>query len=164
MTFMKNSPVSLQESSSADFAQVRLIATDMDGTLTDRGQFTPALLRSLTALAEADIPYDRLIEMDQINPEFPQIDMAIVLGANDVINPAAIHERAFADGQRVERGEILFKIDARSPEAALAQATRGAGSRSERRRFSPRTRSWCAARAAMTRMRRSAIQRNTDMM
>jgi hypothetical protein len=56
MTFMKNSPVSLQESSSLDFAQVRLIATDMDGTLTDRGQFTPALLRSLTALAAADIP------------------------------------------------------------------------------------------------------------
>lgn len=56
MTFMKNSPVSLQESSSTAFAPVRLIATDMDGTLTDRGQFTPALLRSLTVLAAADLP------------------------------------------------------------------------------------------------------------
>jgi len=52
---MKNSPISLQESSSTEFAQVRLVATDVDGTLTDRGQFTPALLRSLTALADAGI-------------------------------------------------------------------------------------------------------------
>jgi H+-translocating NAD(P) transhydrogenase subunit beta len=40
-------------------------------------------------LAEADIPYDNLIEMDEINPEMPQVDIAIVIGANDVVNPAA---------------------------------------------------------------------------
>ena len=40
-------------------------------------------------LAEADIPYDNLIEMDEINPEMPQVDVAIVIGANDVVNPAA---------------------------------------------------------------------------
>src|ERR1700704_1458231 len=40
-------------------------------------------------LAEADIPYDRLIEMDEINGEFPQTDVALVIGANDVTNPAA---------------------------------------------------------------------------
>jgi NAD(P) transhydrogenase subunit beta len=40
-------------------------------------------------LAEADIPYDRLIEMDDINPEMPQIGVALVIGANDVVNPAA---------------------------------------------------------------------------
>ena len=40
-------------------------------------------------LAEAEIPYDRLIEMDEINPELPQADVALVIGANDVVNPAA---------------------------------------------------------------------------
>ena len=40
-------------------------------------------------LAEADVPYDRLIEMDEINPEFPRTDVALVVGANDVVNPAA---------------------------------------------------------------------------
>ncbi len=40
-------------------------------------------------LAEAEVPYDKLIEMDNINPEFSQTDVTIVLGANDVTNPAA---------------------------------------------------------------------------
>jgi NAD(P) transhydrogenase subunit beta len=40
-------------------------------------------------LAEADVPYDRLIEMDEINPQFPETDVALVLGANDVVNPSA---------------------------------------------------------------------------
>ena len=45
-------------------------------------------------LAEAEIPYDRLIEMDDINPEMGQVDVALVVGANDVVNPAARHDKA----------------------------------------------------------------------
>jgi NAD(P) transhydrogenase subunit beta len=44
-------------------------------------------------LAEADVPYDRLIEMDDINPEFPRTDVVLVVGANDVVNPAARTEK-----------------------------------------------------------------------
>jgi NAD(P) transhydrogenase subunit beta len=40
-------------------------------------------------LAEADVPYEQLREMDEINPEMPQTDVALVIGANDVTNPAA---------------------------------------------------------------------------
>jgi len=40
-------------------------------------------------LAEADVPYEQLREMDEINPEMPQTDVAVVIGANDVTNPAA---------------------------------------------------------------------------
>jgi NAD(P) transhydrogenase subunit beta len=40
-------------------------------------------------LAEANVPYDQLYEMDEINPDFPQTDVALVIGANDVTNPAA---------------------------------------------------------------------------
>ncbi len=44
-------------------------------------------------LAEADIPYTDLVEMDEINPEMPQADVALVVGANDVVNPAARNDR-----------------------------------------------------------------------
>ncbi|HLM35272.1 MAG TPA: NAD(P)(+) transhydrogenase (Re/Si-specific) subunit beta [Gaiellaceae bacterium] len=40
-------------------------------------------------LAEANVPYPALKEMDEVNPEFPQTDVALVIGANDVVNPAA---------------------------------------------------------------------------
>jgi NAD(P) transhydrogenase subunit beta len=40
-------------------------------------------------LAEADVPYPQLFEMDDINPEFPRTDVSLVIGANDVVNPAA---------------------------------------------------------------------------
>jgi NAD(P) transhydrogenase subunit beta len=40
-------------------------------------------------LAEADVSYDQLLEMDEINPRMENVDVAIVIGANDVVNPAA---------------------------------------------------------------------------
>jgi NAD(P) transhydrogenase subunit beta len=40
-------------------------------------------------LAEANVPYEQLKEMDEVNPEFPRTDVALVVGANDVVNPAA---------------------------------------------------------------------------
>jgi NAD(P) transhydrogenase subunit beta len=49
-------------------------------------------------LAEADIPYDKLIEMEEANAEMPQADVALVIGANDVTNPAA----------RTDRGSPIF--------------------------------------------------------
>jgi NAD(P) transhydrogenase subunit beta len=45
-------------------------------------------------LAEADVPYEALKEMDEINPDFPTTDVALVIGANDVTNPAARHDKA----------------------------------------------------------------------
>ncbi|HUN82204.1 MAG TPA: NAD(P)(+) transhydrogenase (Re/Si-specific) subunit beta, partial [Phycisphaerae bacterium] len=45
-------------------------------------------------LAEADIPYDKLMEMDDVNSDMPQTDVALVIGANDVTNPAARHDKS----------------------------------------------------------------------
>jgi NAD(P) transhydrogenase subunit beta len=45
-------------------------------------------------LAEAEIPYDKLIEMDEINPEMPRTDVCVVVGANDVVNPAARSDKS----------------------------------------------------------------------
>ncbi|MBK7763032.1 MAG: NAD(P)(+) transhydrogenase (Re/Si-specific) subunit beta [Bacteroidetes bacterium] len=45
-------------------------------------------------LAEADVPYEKLLEMEEINPEFANTDVVIILGANDVVNPAAKNDPA----------------------------------------------------------------------
>ncbi|HVO73058.1 MAG TPA: NAD(P)(+) transhydrogenase (Re/Si-specific) subunit beta [Ignavibacteriaceae bacterium] len=45
-------------------------------------------------LAEANIPYEKLVEMDDINPDMAQVDVALVVGANDVVNPAARHDNS----------------------------------------------------------------------
>jgi NAD(P) transhydrogenase subunit beta len=45
-------------------------------------------------LAEADIPYDHVLEMDEVNPEFQSADVALVVGANDVVNPAAKEDKS----------------------------------------------------------------------
>jgi NAD(P) transhydrogenase subunit beta len=45
-------------------------------------------------LAEANVPYEQLLDMDEINDDFPQVDVVLVLGANDVVNPAARHNQS----------------------------------------------------------------------
>jgi NAD(P) transhydrogenase subunit beta len=45
-------------------------------------------------LAEANVPYDQLIEMDDINPRMDSIDVCVVIGANDVVNPAALNDES----------------------------------------------------------------------
>ena len=45
-------------------------------------------------LAEADVPYDQLYDMEQINPEFDRTDVSVIIGANDVVNPAARHDKS----------------------------------------------------------------------
>jgi NAD(P) transhydrogenase subunit beta len=45
-------------------------------------------------LAEAEVPYEKLVEMDDINPNMPNTDVVVVIGANDVVNPAALDDPA----------------------------------------------------------------------
>jgi len=45
-------------------------------------------------LAEADVPYEQLYDLDEINASFPETDVVLVIGANDVVNPAARYDKA----------------------------------------------------------------------
>src|SRR5690606_15151798 len=57
-------------------------------------------------LAEANIPYDQLKEMDEINPTFSQVDVVLIIGANDVVNPSAR-----TDPSSPIFGMPIFKVD-----------------------------------------------------
>lgn len=79
-------------------AQAQHAVRDLTKTLNDRGVHVEFGIHPVAGrmpghmnvlLAEAEIDYELLIEMDQINPTFAQTDVAIVLGANDVVNPVA---------------------------------------------------------------------------
>ena len=61
-------------------------------------------------LAEADVDYDALVEMEKINPDFPQTDVALIFGACDVVNPAAIA----AEGTPISGMPILLAHEAKS--------------------------------------------------
>jgi NAD(P) transhydrogenase subunit beta len=57
-------------------------------------------------LAEADIPYDKLYDMEDINDDFDETDVVIVVGANDVVNPVARE-----DGQNAISGMPILNVD-----------------------------------------------------
>ncbi len=64
-------------------------------------------------LAEADVPYEELVEMSEINPQFPETDVALVLGANDVVNPLAREPGSAISGMPildVDRARHVFVI------------------------------------------------------
>jgi len=79
-------------------AQAQHAVNDLMSLLEDRGVTVEFAIHPVAGrmpghmnvlLAEADVPYDKLIEMDDINPQMGQVDVAIVLGANDTVNPVA---------------------------------------------------------------------------
>ena len=64
-------------------------------------------------LAEADVPYDKLKEMDDINGEFGRTDVALVIGANDVTNPAARTDARLADLRHADPQRRQGRLDHR---------------------------------------------------
>ena len=72
-------------------------------------------------LAEADVPYEQLLEMDTINPEFPRTDVVIVLGANDVVNPDAKN-----DAQSPLYGMPVLEVD-QARQVFVVKRSLGAG-------------------------------------
>jgi NAD(P) transhydrogenase subunit beta len=84
-------------------AQAQHAVSDLTRTLQKRGVDVKFAIHPVAGrmpghmnvlLAEANIPYDMLYEMDRINPYFPEADVALVIGANDVTNPAARNNKA----------------------------------------------------------------------
>jgi len=79
-------------------AQAQHICHELDKVLEEKGVEVKYAIHPVAGrmpghmnvlLAEADVPYDKLIESDEINPDLPNTDVLIVIGANDVVNPAA---------------------------------------------------------------------------
>ncbi|MBN2272780.1 MAG: NAD(P)(+) transhydrogenase (Re/Si-specific) subunit beta [Bacteroidales bacterium] len=82
-------------------AQAQHICSELDEMLTNRGVDVKYAIHPVAGrmpghmnvlLAEADVPYEKLVEMENINPAMPNVDVAVVIGANDVVNPAALDD------------------------------------------------------------------------
>jgi NAD(P) transhydrogenase subunit beta len=82
-------------------AQAQHICSEMDQLLEANGVEVKYAIHPVAGrmpghmnvlLAEADVPYEKLVEMDEINPDMAKTDVVVVIGANDVVNPAAIDD------------------------------------------------------------------------
>ena len=82
-------------------AQAQHVLRELADELKERGVDTSYAIHPVAGrmpghmnvlLAEANVPYDELYDMDEINPRFERTDVAVVVGANDVVNPAARHD------------------------------------------------------------------------
>ena len=84
-------------------AQAQHLCHDLDKMLSERGVDVTYAIHPVAGrmpghmnvlMAEADVPYEKLIELEDINPEMQNVDVAVVIGANDVVNPAALDDPA----------------------------------------------------------------------
>ncbi len=82
-------------------AQAQHICSEMDELLESNGVEVKYAIHPVAGrmpghmnvlLAEADVPYEKLVEMDEINPEMSKTDVVLIIGANDVVNPAALDD------------------------------------------------------------------------
>ena len=104
-------------------------------------------------LAEAKVPYDIVLEMDEINDDFPETDVVLVIGANDTVNPAATDDPSTPDRRHAGAEGLGGRTTSSSSSARWPRATRACRTRCSTARTArcssatPRTASRTSSRA-----------------